>query len=1127
MIPSAKNNLFERRELKTLAETVAQAAVDRSGRILLISGPAGIGKTTLLVQLRRTLALRSLYPLSLEISLSPDISLENIVSSLLRQMRYLRPRENLAEGLSRYQSELMERLLSPSDASFWGQFDPPSPEDLLLLLRRVLSKAAEEEGHGLLIAIDDLHNADLRTLDWLASLGRYLSIDCPPISLVLSCRESPDTSPILKRFESLADDLMENLPSAAPGTHFISLHLRLENFDLSDIASYLEDLLCPGFVSVNPEFVQWLQDQSCGRPYYLRLLLELASEQGILHQHPEIGWTVTADYKNLKLPPTLEEMLWTKVAPALADPLQGPALEYLAALSSPVGYEDWATLVGMAATDLIETLLQLERQGLARDIFLQGEHLVVFVHPLVGELILSRMAPHRLQDLADKTVAYYHERRQYPKALDRLLRLIPTATPPPTLIAESLAVAKRNKDWQTILRWYDALSSGTVRVESGLWLAAIRAAKETAQPQRGLAISSDHPELAGSLTVAERISYYSLRHFCLMESQPDGISQMLDQASAWAEALPRPEADAARKEMDFLLLTYYQSIHEFEKCLELGNRLKSLWGGDRVYRLRIDNTLGLMLLFRGSLAEADAIYRHQIIPFLDLMPPDFQAKAFFNWAKILARLAHYDQAEICYQKARDLCEQERLHDVLLMLRADFAAMRWRQGRHRQALQELEAVHHAAYAGGNLKIQSTVLDSIIGIKGELDEGDGLPELLQRNLRLKESLGNPIGCACSMINLAECSCRGLGTKVDAAAARHWSLRAIETLQKAGSKKFLPEALINLSQACLALKQEEEAISHAQTAVRQAAEASPLVSALAQGCLGQALARINPKEAERLLLEAVEIFERLGNRYEQARHLEALAKCYLERGETTPGLEVATKAMTLYRALKMDHALARLAAEYPTDRTLAGSETALSRSGDHAQIRILTLGPLQIFPGHSTQPLSEGAKKQIARKIVAYVLTQDYTSRHGVARRQLLEEFWGGEHGAGSMRVCLSRLKKAVGRPLLKYVDDRYCFCWDDPGIYLDREQLELLCHQALELERKKDWSGAWSLWEQAESLFRGKYLEDISEPWAETCRQALFIKHILILKKLIEISKSIGKGKQMEFYSKKLSSISNNI
>jgi tetratricopeptide (TPR) repeat protein len=451
----------------------------------------------------------------------------------------------------------------------------------------------------------------------------------------------------------------------------------------------------------------------------------------------------------------------------------------------------------------------------------------------------------------------------------------------------------------------------------------------------------------------------------------------------------------------------------------------------------------------------------------------------------------------------------------------------RQGRYKEALADKERAIRIVFTTGNQEQLASCFNDIAVIKMEIGESSGVIDLFQRSLRLKEALGNRAGCATTGTNIARCYIRGTGTAVDYGKALEWALRANAILGELQYTANLVDNLATISQAYLGLKQHGPALDYADRS-QAAAEKQPTpynrATALAQK--GAVLCALGSAEAEPTLREAGLLFHEIGNRHEQASVLLQLAEHVYERGLKNQAREALVAVRDIYLELRRDAALAALIDRYPD---LLGGGARPAPAGSAARqsgLRIQVLGPFRIWPAGASQPLAgKQWGSRLGRRIMAYLLTADFSGRGGIDRDKLLDIFWNNADAGGSLRVILHRLRKNLNcHDAVVFADNKYSFNWRLSDIWLDREQMESFCKKGLELGVEKKWGEAWEQLERAEALFAGEYLEGDDEPWMHKTRKTLRTTHRAILEKLIEFSNQTGRPEAAAVYQDKLKIVS---
>jgi tetratricopeptide (TPR) repeat protein len=496
------------------------------------------------------------------------------------------------------------------------------------------------------------------------------------------------------------------------------------------------------------------------------------------------------------------------------------------------------------------------------------------------------------------------------------------------------------------------------------------------------------------------------------------------------------------------------------------------------------------------------------------------ARALENHGAVLVRLCRFGEAERLFDEALAIADKYVRSDLSASILNSRSNVFLRQGQFKKALADKERAARISFTLGNQNLLASCLNDIAGIKMELGEQAGVIELFQRSLRLKEAVGNRAGSATTMSNIAQCYLRGIGAAVDHQLALDWAQRSYRLLVELDYNANLVDTLATISQASLGLGKHGQALEYAELAMAAAAKFdTPYNHATALAQKGAVLQALGSSEAAPALLQATELFRSINNRAEQARILHVLAGHYQARNTAAKAGELALQAAEIYRELKLEKPLAELIDQFPAVfKAKAGLVQTLARTGG---LRIQTMGPFRVTPAGGTRPLSDKQwGSQLGRLMLAYLVTVDYGARQGVDRERILETFWNDSGAGGSMRVLLHRLRKCLDcREAVLFAGSKYSFNWRLPGVWFDREQMEARYRTGAEFFAGKKWAEAWDQLEQAETLFRGQYLEGIDETWITKTRRALADTHDDILYKPIDLSQRLGRDEAAAFYRQK--------
>src|SRR5215472_15673240 len=202
--------LLEREaELATIARALA-AASDGSGSLVVVEGPAGIGKTSLL-----RVACARARERDVELVTARGLALEQdfafgVVRQLFEHVRAAPPRgwADLLDGAA----ALAERAFDPAGV------EPVEADVRYATTHGLFWLAANLSLRRLLvIAVDDAHWADPPSLRWLAHLGSRL--DGLRILLLLAVRSGPEgLTPALDELRTAALALLQPAPLSPAST---------------------------------------------------------------------------------------------------------------------------------------------------------------------------------------------------------------------------------------------------------------------------------------------------------------------------------------------------------------------------------------------------------------------------------------------------------------------------------------------------------------------------------------------------------------------------------------------------------------------------------------------------------------------------------------------------------------------------------------------------------------------------------------------------------------------------------------------------------------------------------------------------------------------------------------------
>ncbi len=346
--------LLERaRELERVESALAGAA-DGEGSLLLVEGPAGIGKTALL-EAARTLAggagTRVLAARATEIERDfPYGAIRQLLEPPLRAASAERRRELLAGAAAPAAAVL------GIDAAVGARPDPGPGS--LHALHWLLANLAEEA--PCLLVLDDAQWADPDSLRFLAFLSPRLGE--LPITVAVAARTEEPTA--LAALAATASD-----PASRP----------LALAALS--ASAIEAILAASFGStVDGEFARACHEATGGNPFYLRALVDVLREDGVPPTAQSAGKVLTLG------PKTVTRAIFTRVAR-----LPAPASDLARALAVLGDGADLRHAAALARVEVDDARTSVDR--LISASILAGSGPLRFAHPILANAVYADIGP--------------------------------------------------------------------------------------------------------------------------------------------------------------------------------------------------------------------------------------------------------------------------------------------------------------------------------------------------------------------------------------------------------------------------------------------------------------------------------------------------------------------------------------------------------------------------------------------------------------------------------------------------------------------------------------------------------------------------------------------------------------
>lgn len=337
------------RELATLTRHLTSIRAG-AGRVVVVEGPAGIGKSSLLAAATRAAAADGFVTCSARGGPLECDAVWGIARQLFEPVRRRDDWADLTTGAAALAGPALA-LAAPEPAP-GGDAMHAAVHGLVWLA----SNLAERQ--PVLLVVDDAHWADASSLRWLATLSRRL-VDVP-VGVLCAVR-SGEPAP--------SADLLAELLAAAPDPT-----VRLRPLSLAAV----EGIVVGALPGAEPAFVEACHAASAGNPFLLGVLVAKVQAEGIAptRASAERLDQVVADQAARSVVRQLARL------PAGADRLAGA----LAVLGRDAPVRHAAVLAGCPPREAAALADAMRAAGLVR-----GEHELTLAHPLIASSLSAHL----------------------------------------------------------------------------------------------------------------------------------------------------------------------------------------------------------------------------------------------------------------------------------------------------------------------------------------------------------------------------------------------------------------------------------------------------------------------------------------------------------------------------------------------------------------------------------------------------------------------------------------------------------------------------------------------------------------------------------------------------------------
>ncbi len=388
------------KELNQLYEVITGLQQGNEGKVILLTGEAGVGKTRLLTECRSLMYERNL--LVVEVTCHSHTTEQSywLFQEFFRQafgvragddeetkerkiqdsVYYLLPNE--FRRVLPFVEHLLDLPISDADtARKMGRLSPENRRTQTFLALRQLAVAVTQK-NPLVVVIDNLQWVDQDSLDLLL-FTLPLVKQCPLCLFLISRNHESEAASIIHQFG------LETLPGQY-------LPLTLLPLSLFDSYRLLDSLL--EMPALSPQLRQGIPELSEGNPFFLEEIVRLLMEEGAIWCDNG-KWRSQPDLtlKEMSIPHSIHALLASRVD-RLPEHLRY-ILQCCAVIGQNIPYALLESVVGPEFVDVLDGALEeLEhREFLCRDG--SEERIYAFCHILVREAIYRTMLTRRNREL--------------------------------------------------------------------------------------------------------------------------------------------------------------------------------------------------------------------------------------------------------------------------------------------------------------------------------------------------------------------------------------------------------------------------------------------------------------------------------------------------------------------------------------------------------------------------------------------------------------------------------------------------------------------------------------------------------------------------------------------------------
>ncbi|MGA1793468.1 MAG: tetratricopeptide repeat protein [Thermoplasmatota archaeon] len=377
-------------ELSALSDLLGEVR-EGKGRLVIVGGEAGIGKTRLIEQMRDLTNFSDFTFLIGRCLYFKDTDIYLPFKEMYSQYRQLTKKadEESPFNIQTERVQVEKELRTPSDQEFVPLSLIPAEIDMEeeetsdemvvegLLEFDKLSQfifALEEEG-PLCLLIDDLHWADPPSIKLL----QFLAHKIVDHRIMMICTYRPED---LFWGEDASHPLADPLKRLSRDKLYVPMELK--RFDRKETDTLIENIL--SIDKVPPAFSDLVFKRTNGNPFFVEEILYSLLERGIIDPS-EPDWADTIDPETISLPSTLRDVILRRI-----HWLKGNSMNVirLASVSGPkITFDIIKNALEMREEDILEALEELVSAKFLKE--MEEEESYEFENPVIQEVIYTEL----------------------------------------------------------------------------------------------------------------------------------------------------------------------------------------------------------------------------------------------------------------------------------------------------------------------------------------------------------------------------------------------------------------------------------------------------------------------------------------------------------------------------------------------------------------------------------------------------------------------------------------------------------------------------------------------------------------------------------------------------------------